>query len=230
MAAQLDRPIWSKSLYLGPVDYSRVAGWEIANATRRELTFSTSLGIKVADKFEDTGLLRVMRDCLSTCPWCQGFLANLIEADLRQPPLNAFNELGDNIQVLTCPRCVCYGPIHADLGVNAECTWSDRNVRPTYLPPDISTYQPSPWSGATVKLLARNPLHGSECFGPTTISQIGGHPAWVQDMEYLDCLKCGQTMRFLAQVDEGAFRGHEGIYYAFVCYQCRTTATCYQQT
>ena len=35
---------------------------------------------------------------------------------------------------------------------------------------------------------------------------------------------------FLAQIDQSVFPLHEGVYYAFVCQGCRTTATTYQQT
>lgn len=35
---------------------------------------------------------------------------------------------------------------------------------------------------------------------------------------------------FLAQLDNGAFSGHEGTSYAFVCSDCGVMATTYQQT
>ena len=37
-------------------------------------------------------------------------------------------------------------------------------------------------------------------------------------------------MKFIAQLDNGAFPLYGGIYYAFLCSECRITATTYQQT
>ena len=36
--------------------------------------------------------------------------------------------------------------------------------------------------------------------------------------------------KLIAQIDQAAFPLHEGVYYAFTCVPCRTTATTYQQT
>jgi hypothetical protein len=65
---------------------------------------------------------------------------------------------------------------------------------------------------------------------PVSISQIGGLPAWVQDSAFPKCPDCSGTMKFVAQVDNGQFPYHEGVYYAFLCASCRVTATTYQQT
>ena len=35
---------------------------------------------------------------------------------------------------------------------------------------------------------------------------------------------------FVAQLDNSDFKYQEGVFYAFLCTQCRVTATSYQQT
>jgi hypothetical protein len=52
----------------------------------------------------------------------------------------------------------------------------------------------------------------------------------VQSEAYPACLECRGTMTFIAQIDQAVFPMQEGVYYAFICVGCRTTATAYQQT
>lgn len=77
----------------------------------------------------------------------------------------------------------------------------------------------------------RSPWHAAIDSLPTNLSQLGGHPAWVQRAEYPACSECQRTMRCIAQIDcaDVEPRG-EGIFYAFLCSDCATTASTYQQT
>jgi hypothetical protein len=77
----------------------------------------------------------------------------------------------------------------------------------------------------------RSPWHAAIDTLPTRHSQIGGHPAWIQDAEYPTCGECGRTMRCIGQVAcEEVDAGREGIFYAFLCADCATTASAHQQT
>lgn len=74
-------------------------------------------------------------------------------------------------------------------------------------------------------------MHAAHQYLPTQFSQLGGHPTWVQSATYPKCLECSQTMKFLAQVDhQDIEKPAAGTYFAFVCRECVTTATVYQQT
>ncbi len=65
----------------------------------------------------------------------------------------------------------------------------------------------------------------------TVISQLGGHPEWIQDVEYPICPSCGQRMECAGQVSwEDVIGGGEGSAYAFVCVPSGKAATTYQQT
>lgn len=171
-----------------------------------------------------------MRDRSDTCPWCGCRLAKLLESQFDEPPLDALHRLGRRIEVVTCPVCTSFAPVHAELDRQGHGRWADGNVLPDFLPRDAPSWEPSPWSKVAVRLAARRPTHAADWCLPTTLSQIGGYPAWVQDVEYPACLNCGRTMTFVAQIDQAAFPLHEGAYYAFICVPCRTTATTYQQT
>lgn len=77
----------------------------------------------------------------------------------------------------------------------------------------------------------RSPWHAAIDTLPTRYSQLGGHPAWIQDAEYPACGGCRRTMRCIGQVArEDVDPGREGIFYAFLCADCATTASNYQQT
>lgn len=233
--AQSTKPRWARKLHIGPADYARTAGWEIVDGgRRRELTFSQCVAVKLAEGEDDrtSKQMQVMQSATSSCPWCQGRLANLIAAESTGPPLVDFRDVGQRIEVLTCPVCTCYGIIHATLDERGHGHWAEGNTRPAYLPSptESARWDASPWTSATIRLTPRRAFHAADQFLPTTFSQIGGMPAWVQDPEYPRCLLCDQTMKFLAQIDNAAFPLHEGFYYAFICTTCRTTATIYQQT
>jgi hypothetical protein len=77
----------------------------------------------------------------------------------------------------------------------------------------------------------RSPWHAAIHTLPTRHSQIGGHPAWIQDAEYATCGDCTQTMRCIGQIAcEDVDPDREGVFYAFLCAECGTTASTFQQT
>ena len=64
-----------------------------------------------------------------------------------------------------------------------------------------------------------------------SISQIGGHPEWIQDAEYPICPTCHRHMICIAQISWEDFEEYaEGSTYAFVCLEDGKAATVYQQT
>ncbi|QKS58585.1 hypothetical protein HUB98_21705 [Paenibacillus barcinonensis] len=77
----------------------------------------------------------------------------------------------------------------------------------------------------------RQPFHGSEWAMEPSISQIGGHPSWVQDADYPECPVCSTTMKAIGQLDGELIQEYgEGVYYMFVCEPCQMTAVSYQQS
>ncbi|BFH17646.1 hypothetical protein WJ0W_001943 [Paenibacillus melissococcoides] len=77
----------------------------------------------------------------------------------------------------------------------------------------------------------RSAFHAASWTLEAASSQLGGHPAWVQDADYPACPSCSATMKFLGQIDwEDIEEYGEGIYDAFICPDCRIAATNYQQT
>ena len=65
----------------------------------------------------------------------------------------------------------------------------------------------------------------------TGISQLGGHPDWIQDTDFPVCPSCQRRMMCIGQVSwEDIDEFAEGSTYAFLCLPCGKGATTYQQT
>lgn len=64
---------------------------------------------------------------------------------------------------------------------------------------------------------------------PGPLHRLGGIPGWVQNEEYPTCVQCKREMQFAAQIDSdesvGIMFGDLGILYAFICEDCKITAT-----
>ncbi|MFD2330879.1 hypothetical protein ACFSR7_16635 [Cohnella sp. GCM10020058] len=126
---------------------------------------------------------------------------------------------------------VCFTDERIERGLTQDggYSWSPLNIVPEYLPdtdPDeeillfplrLSDRPMGMYEGAYWTLEA-------------PASQIGGHPAWIQDAEYPACPCCQETMAFIGQIDMEQEADSEGIYYAFLCGACLIAAVNYQQS
>jgi hypothetical protein len=66
---------------------------------------------------------------------------------------------------------------------------------------------------------------------PSTFSQVGGMPSWIQDAAYGKCPECNKGMVFVAQLSvEDIEEYGEGVFYGLLCPDCSITTVRYQQT
>jgi hypothetical protein len=223
-------PAWRDSLYIPPEDYARSAGWELTpDGKRRDLFFHRCFALK-NEPSPAPELCRAVHERSGNCPWCSSKLTNLFEVALTS--LVASSDVASQrpIEVLTCEVCTAFGTIFSNVDRDGRPLWSTDNVRPNYLPDDAASWGRLP-SNCLRLAEPRPATYAADQFLPTQFSQLGGHPTWIQDEAYPTCLACRQTMMFLAQLDrQDVERYCEGTYYAFVCLNCMTTATSYQQT
>jgi hypothetical protein len=222
---------WREHLLTQPSKYSRDAGWEIVAKGRRDLFHRDCFAIETAsaDRITD-GAVAVAEETREHCPWCQQKLVHLLDIDLSDARFLFLNVKAKALPVLTCSVCTCYGNVFAELTSDGVAQWSDCNVRPKYLPADSASWSRIPWQGKAIALRKRRAIEaGYWCASPAA-SQVGGMPTWIQHDAYPDCPWCKRTMMFVGQVDQSAFDGCEGIYYGFLCAQCRITGTTYQQS
>jgi hypothetical protein len=218
---------WAGQLHVRPSYYARTAGWEISKGERRELSVNRCFSIvPVQHAGADSGV-RLFVERKDRCPWCDYPLINLLEVEGDHPFLKALGLIGNRLEVTTCVGCAMSGTLFCELNTDGRGRLSPSNMRPRHILHELC---PIPWQNHPIELVERRATHAADEFLATEYSQLGGLPAWVQDIEYPDCFKCRNAMIFIAQVDLGQFPRHEGMYYAFLCRECRTTSTGYQQT
>ncbi|MEI8196930.1 MAG: hypothetical protein WCI73_13600 [Phycisphaerae bacterium] len=223
-------PYWAKSLYIPPSGYARTAGWELVSGRRNELSLGRCFSIiPVLQESErsDVCLFQPTQDC---CAWCGSELVNLLRIGASAVPFSTIGLSGNCFEVKTCSRCTCFGFVFAELDAGGQGHWARGNVRPDLVQGKLEPWARSKWGEITVRFNERRTTHAADNFLPTTYTQIGGLPAWVQDLAYPNCCNCGKTMLVVAQIDNSLFRDDEGMYYAFLCRDCRVTATTFQQT
>ena len=100
------------------------------------------------------------------------------------------------------------------------------------VPEDVEAWELP--AGTLVVGDGRPPLEGLVRLreGCPGVSQLGGHPAWEQQPVEPDCPRCGRAMPFVGHAAVGELTGEpaDGLFYAFACGGCATTAVVYQQT
>lgn len=227
---RLDPPDWRGTLNIPPEDYSREAGWELApDGQRRDLYFKQTVGLRKGSS-SSSGIFGAIAPREDSCPWCGSVLTDLFHFDTSLFGLGSSQVRQGEVRVPTCEVCTAFGTVFGATEPNGTARWSERNALPEYLP-EVS----ESWGRLPVNPLQlganRPPFYVADQFLPTSFSQFGGHPTWIQNASYPDCPDCGNAMMFVAQVDHDDIEDcSEGVFYAFLCPTCRMTATTYQQT
>lgn len=233
MAWERQPPVWRDGLHVGPASYADTAGWELRDGHRRDLFYSDCWAIATAPAGapSDTSVRTFAPSPSGACPVCQGPLIHLIELDLKDPRFAFIQIDGPVLPVLTCEECTYHmDPIFARIGPTGTATWHEANATPDVAPQRSVSENSHPWRLHACQLVRRRPREAVEDGSPMNGSQIGGLPGWVQDSAYPKCPDCGETMRFIAQLDNSHFPGWEGVHYVLLCAPCHVTATGYQQT
>lgn len=227
----VSKPAWASRLHVLPSTYARTAGWEVDGGSRHDLFHNTCLGLDAAETGQATTAVKTFSPAEGNCPWCGHALSHMIELDLAESQFAFLGFSGFRLPVLTCHGCTCYhGGFVAKIAQDGTPFPHPAGVRPEWLPDEAGNWEPPAWRDVPVSLTPRRAIHAVDWCMELKSSQIGGLPCWVQDAEYPTCPDCAKTMRFIAQLNEDDFPGHEGTYYAFMCGPCRSTATRYQQT
>ncbi len=165
------------------------------------------------------------------CKWCNRHLTNLLEIELSSK-LDFIPFLGERLTIATCDACSSYSDaMFMELNSVGEARWSEFNGKPDYLPDDSEEWEYLPENSLKLAEESRPVDYAANEFLPTTFSQIGGMPTWIQDSAYPDCPNCKDTMVFIAQISVEDIDDYgEGMYYNYICPKCNITATNYQQT
>ncbi|MWV43136.1 DUF1963 domain-containing protein [Paenibacillus sp. HJL G12] len=233
-----NKPDWAEQMYVSPEYYAREAGWELTlTGNRRDLVHDRSFAVTSfrGMPLSGEGSIFFVRKNEASCPWCCGPLTTLMDADTHHPALAYLDLTSERLQVNTCMNCGCYGVIYMEYDAWGQAYWSGVNVIPEYLgdvmPEEYSEGFLPAEPQLTCSFESRSAYYASIWEMSQQSSQLGGHPSWVQDAQYPDCPRCGQSMHFIGQLDGSDLEAYgEGIYYMFICTEDRMTATTYQQS
>ncbi|MDP4182674.1 MAG: DUF1963 domain-containing protein [Bacillota bacterium] len=226
-------PEWINELYKPLDNYSLVAGWQLSEDGKNKNLFSYDCyPIKKENlTSKDPEPLLLLEKFEEKCNWCGTTMTTLFDFMLSDKIFDSFNIHGRRLRIVTCHICSCYTTVYRDIDFDGNSTLSEFNQKPSYLP-EINPEEESIISKNSLKISRnkRSYFYGlNNRFIGISASQIGGLPRWEQEPEYPLCPKCNNTMMFLGQlqgsdiVEFGA-----GIYYAFICHECKISATSYQ--
>lgn len=226
-------PIWAKELYIRPESYSKDAGWIVDDQKQKKnLYFDKCYSLLPIKDRQKMSCLSICTISKNSCKWCNRELTNLFEIDLENSLFDFLNISGEKLRIATCDVCSSYSDaLFMEFSTQGDVQWSSFNSKPDYLPDDSDSWDRIPENCLVMSDETRAVDYAANEFLPTTFSQIGGMPTWIQDFAYPDCPSCKKTMIFIAQIsNEDIFEYGEGIYYSYICSECNITATNYQQT
>ena len=202
-------PRWRPYLHAPPEDYAREAGWELTRAgVRRDLFHRECYGLSAAKE----PIIQVGAD---QCVWCGLPLVTLFDIDLRDPRVEFLGISGETLCIATCEHCVIFAPVFTELDSSGGCRWSNFNLKPSHTAfhrrPVLEAAEPWLRTRAERHRLSTigdprpSPFEAQEfvvLWLGLSVSQVGGHPLWIQDSEYPHCPRCEETMMFVAQYQD----------------------------
>lgn len=225
---------------LPPEAYSLAAGWEVLPEGHRRLLYVPQAYelVRPSELSQGASPLAVVTAHEERCPWCQRPLLTLLDLDLGDPRWAELIAVGERLRIATCDWCSGYTDLFTEVDLTGASHWSDGNGDP----PDVlrkvgydNQDEDVPWpeEGLVGGALRRTPFETLDRYrlGENGISQVGGHPEWVQSPSYPRCPTCTRRMICFGQISWEDLDEHaEGITYVFLCLSCHKAATCYQQT
>ncbi len=226
-------PKWRDQLYIPPERYAHNAGWELdEKSNTRNLILEECYPLIAKTSENNNSPAQTCKTSNCICKWCNNKLTNIFEFDLTDNHLDFIPFTQNKLIISTCEVCAAYGDhLFMRIGEDGNSTWHEKNVRPDYLPYSHE-YDRMPTNKLSLSFKPRLKQHSADwLYTPTTFSQIGGLPSWIQDFNYPECPACNKSMIFIAQLSgEDIEEWGEGIYYAHLCPECSVTTVTYQQT
>ncbi len=208
-------PHWQAEEYLAPQEYATRAGWELTpDGGRRQLYRSTSYELIPVDEPEyapSAHAVAVSAPHEASCGWCGRGLVTLLDIDLGDPRC-AFvvGEAGSGamrLRIAHCLWCSTYATLYTDIDLVGGSVWSAANEDKPRLLEWMGNGAGEEMPGPALRRLAlgtrrRTPFEavGRFSLDETGVSQIGGHPEWIQDIAYPICPSCQRRMECIGQV------------------------------
>ena len=212
-------PIWARKLHILPKDYAKAGGWETTDGGFPRLLFDNAVTSFEKCAKEKTSELVPVKILGEVCGICGEPLTLVFAGEQK---------------LATCMHCSCYQTIYMKIEDNMV-RWHKSNIlgdfftkHPKYIK-DAHGAAGRMAYGLRPSKEKRLAMWTANQFVEISLTQIGGMPTAVNDIEYPQCLDCGKTMRFAAQLAMDDF-DDEGIYYFYTCDICGVTAANYDQS
>ena len=230
-----DPPVWRNELYIPPEDYAQEAGWVLsAEGKRRDLFSQTCYTLVRVPEAETPPIekpVTVIEVYPEHCHWCDWEMTMLFDLALSAPALDFLHLSAERLRIVRCDRCSLFTFIFMDADTGGNSIWAEENVRPDFIGRERDDYPRLPINHMMLGSKRRTPYEANWQVLEEGHSQVGGHPAWVEDAEYPKCPSCQELMPFIAQLQTDDLEDYsEGTTYAFYCELCGKATTTYQQT
>ena len=217
-------PDWSKSLFVTADQYSLSAGWELTHdGQRRELCYADCIPVVLrgGDSEAKAQQLKVFVEAPATCPLCQRNLLFMFSVHPDRGAIIQHPAFTRTLEFLICEACIEVSDVlFSEIDATGDSVWVSSNSR--HCSPHSHDDSLFPRNALKLDSMRRNPYYAAAHPYPDRISQVGGHPTWLQDAEYPQCPECRRTMMFFGQLAYEDFDlGWEGTLYAFTCEDCK---------
>lgn len=220
-------PKWREMLFWAPHEFATEAGYAIEGGAVRNLVPSTSLRLvptgEAPTSSGSTVSLFEPGAGGPPCPRCSRAPVNLLSVESSALP----DELRGAVppRVPTCLECACFGTIFVQFARDGSWRWLQADAKPE------GTTGGWALEPRRATLVPRSPWEAIDWCVAEGLSQLGGHPSWVQDPEYPRCPSCARRMATVAQVGlEDFFDAMEGVFFVHHCEACAVVGVSYQQS
>lgn len=228
-----DPPKWYNELYRPLEEYSWVAGWELDDENnKRQLTLDKCYSLIKTNNSSELTCVKTCKDSKDLCKWCGRTITILFELDMSDKIWDFIPYNGKKLTIATCEVCSEYSDsLYMTVKEDGGSVWSSYSEAPEYLPDSDEEFERLSEASFNYSLKERLLHHSIDWCLPSTYSQVGGIPSWIQYEDYNKCPKCKNSMLFLAQLSVEDFQEYgEGIFYGLFCPKCLISNVKYQQT
>ena len=210
--SSIEKPNWTKGLYILPKEYAEQAGWFVNEDNRKVLLINRHVSVFAKQDLNsgNNARSRTFEEKKSICNFCKNNLTTVFEIKIDS----------SQIPFTTCLLCCCYEPFFMSTDGQGNSIWHHANKKWSHFDNYELEIQKIKENSIVISGEMRKPEFTISQLVAISKSQIGGYPTWVQDADYLNCPDCNQKMLYIGQVDmEDVEDYNEGIYYFHSMYR-----------
>jgi hypothetical protein len=215
-------PKWAEQLHILPIEYAKTGGWYPDGRGGIQQLFSNKvIAFQRCEKgqISDSSHLKPLED---VCAYC------------HQPLTLVFD---GKDKLATCLYCACYETLFMKQ-IGDQVKWHLHNTPSDFFKENFERFTNNDEEitqrfDYSIELSRehKKSTYTAHQFAEVPLTQIGGMPTGINEIDYPICPECEQLMKFVAQFDIGDVELYgDGIYYFFSCEKCGVHACNYDQS